>query len=384
MRKPLARITAILIALALGVGLFLLLTFAGDKGKGPLADLAVSLQTGIANLEQKIVGPKGAKSRAASLKWFNTYRTDLDQMRQPDTILLGAYDNHTNESYESIVALEDSLETRLPVISMYTAWGSKANQLFPALHIQTIYDLGSIPVVTWEPWLNDFNPEQFPFNANAENRNLGGLKAIAEGQFDAYIDKWAREAAELDIPFLLRMGHEMNDPYRYPWGPQNNAPEDFIAAWQHVVNRFRIQGAYKVLWVWSPHPAYPPFDVYYPGDDYVDWIGISVLNYGTVAPWSQWWSFDEVVEKFYAAVEPHQKPMMLTEFGSLAVGGDRSEWLGEALRSIPEKYPLMKSVVFFHTSDDATTTYKSLDWSFRTDEKVTTALKEAFESWGEE
>ncbi|MDV7394207.1 hypothetical protein RZS08_22695, partial [Arthrospira platensis SPKY1] len=99
-----------MIALILGVLFFTLLTFAGDKGKGPLADLAVSLQTGIADLEQKIVGPKGAKSRAASLKWFNAYRNDLDQLRHPEALLLGAYDNHTNESYESIVALEDSLE----------------------------------------------------------------------------------------------------------------------------------------------------------------------------------------------------------------------------------------------------------------------------------
>jgi beta-mannanase len=133
--------------------------------------------------------------------------------------------------------------------------------------------------------------------------------------------------------------------------------------------------------VWSPHPAYPPFDVYYPGDDYADWIGISVLNYGTVAVWSQWWSFDQVVEKFYAAVAPHEKPIMLTEFGSLAVGGDRAEWLSEALTSLPADYPLIKSVVFFHTSDDATTTYKSLDWSFRTDTTVTKALKASFESW---
>lgn len=378
MKRPIFRISAILIALTLGVLFFILLTFAGDKGRGPLQDLSVSLQTTIARLEKRIMG---GNSRAASLKWFEAYRKDMGALRRPGDILLGAYDNRTAESYESIVALEDSLDTVLPIISLYTAWGSKKEQTFPALRMQTIYDLGSIPLLTWEPWLNDFDPALFPFNSTAENRNLGGLRAIAEGHFDAYIDKWAQDAAALDIPFFLRLGHEMNDPYRYPWGPQNNSPEDFIAAWQHVVARFKAQGAYKVLWLWSPHPAYPPYDIYYPGDEYVDWIGISVLNYGTVAPWSQWWSFDEVVEKFYAAVDPHQKPMMLTEFGSLAVGGDRSVWLSDALKSLPGDYPLIKSVVFFHTSDDATTTYKSLDWSFRTDKKVTDALKESFASW---
>lgn len=381
MKRPISRISAILVALVLGVLFFTLLTFAGDKGRGPLQDLAFSLQTAIAKMEQRVMG--GPKTRAASLKWFEKYRKDLGAIRHPETILLGAYDNHTLNSYEPIVALEDSLDTVFPIISLYTAWGSKPEQTFPALRIQTIHDLGSMPLLTWEPWLDDFDPAVFPFNSGAENRNKGGLKAIAEGQFDAYIDKWAQEAAKLNVPFFLRLGHEMNDPYRYPWGPQNNPPEDFVAAWKHVVDRFKANGAYNVLWLWSPHPAYPPFDVYYPGDDYADWIGISVLNYGTVAVWSQWWSFDQVVEKFYAAVAPHEKPIMLTEFGSLAVGGDRAEWLSEALTSLPADYPLIKSVVFFHTSDDATTTYKSLDWSFRTDTTVTKALKASFESWAQ-
>jgi len=381
MKKRVSRIAALLVALLLGILFFSLLTFAGDKSRGPLEDFAVSVQTGIAHLEKMIIGNKGQKSRAASLMWFDRYRKDLALLRSPDTLFLGAYDNHTTESYENIVALEDTLETRFPLISLYTAWGSKKEQLFPALRVQTIYELGSVPIVTWEPWLDDFDPIVFPFNSGAENRNEGGLKAIAEGKFDAYIDKWASDAKDLDIPFFLRMGHEMNDPYRYPWGPQNNAPEDFIAAWRHVVDRFKAQGADKIVWVWSPHPAYPPYDIYYPGDDYVDWIGISVLNYGTVAPWSQWWSFEEVVEKFYTAVDPHEKPMMLTEFGSLEVGGDRSEWLSDALRSIPGEYPRIHSVVFFHTSDDNTTTYKSLDWSFRTDKKVVSALKTVFEEW---
>jgi len=87
------------------------------------------------------------------------------------------------------------------------------------------------------------------------------------------------------------------------------------------------------------------------------------------------------VKKFYAAMEPHDKPIMLTEFGSLEVGGDRTEWLGDAMRSLPGQYPLIQSVVFFHTSDDNTTTYKSLDWSFRTDKKVTDMMKEVFVEW---
>ncbi|MBK7407307.1 MAG: cellulase [Saprospirales bacterium] len=380
MKKPASRIFAVLVALIIGCVFFFLLTFAGDKGRGPLEDLAVSLQTGIARFERNVMGKKGNKSRSAALKWFDPYRKDPNLLRHPDTLLLGAYDNHTTESYESIVALEDTLGIQLPLISFYTAWGSHKEQLFPALRIQTIYDLGSIPLLTWEPWLDDFDPDIFPVE-NAENKNEEGLKAIATGKYDAYIDKWAQDAKKSGIPIMLRWGHEMNDPYRYPWGPQNNAPEDFIAAWKHVVDRFRDLGIDNVQWMWSPHPAYPPFDIYYPGDDYVDWIGISTLNYGTVASWSQWWTFEEIVDKFYIAVAPYEKPMMATELGSLEIGGDRATWFRDGLGPIHQRFPLMKAVIFFHSSDDNTTTYKSLDWSFRTDKEVTNALRETFDSW---
>src|SRR6185369_3819852 len=49
----------------------------------------------------------------------------------------------------------------------------------------------------------------------------------------------------------LRFAHEMNDPYRYPWGPQNNSKEEYIYAWQHVWQRFQKAGARNVIWTWS-------------------------------------------------------------------------------------------------------------------------------------
>ena len=104
--------------------------------------------------------------------------------------------------------------------------------------------------------------------------------AVAHGDYDFYVDKWARAAAKFRRPILLRFGHEMNDPYRYPWGPQNNTKEEYIAAWRHVVERFRKNNANAVVWVWSPHVAYQYWETYYPGSDYVDWVATGALNYG--------------------------------------------------------------------------------------------------------
>jgi hypothetical protein len=374
----LKRFGSFFIALGIGVLIFILLLYAGNYSRGPLQDLLYTVSNKVAEVEKNIMDSREKRSKA--MLWFNELRNNKTILNKTDTILLGAYDDATLESYENIIAVEDSLRIKLPVISIYTAWGSKKDQVFPLLRVQAIYDLGSIPMITWEPWLNDFDPAEYPWNANTFNKNKGGLKAIAEGKYDVYIDKWAAGARKFGLPFYLRWGHEMNDPYRYPWGQQNNTPEDFIAAWKHVVNRFKAAGASNAIWIWSPHPAYV-FSEFYPGEEYVDWIGYTALNYGTVATWSQWWSFKEIIGKAYNELSVYNKPMMLSEFGSLEVGGDRQQWYKEALASLPKDFPMVKAVIFFHAASDATVSYKALDWSFVHDEKVIKGIREAVSKW---
>lgn len=379
MKTFLKRFSYVLIAIMLGSGVFIFFLKAGTRSKGPLADLFSSISAAVAQGEKRLIDIR--ESRSSSLEWFNQYRNNRESINHTNKLLLGAYDDQTIDSYENIITLEDSLKTKLPIISIYSAWGSKKDQAFPLLRVQAIYDLGSIPMITWEPWLNDFDAEKFAFNAAAVNKNKGGMKAIAEGRYDAYIDKWAIDAVRFGLPFYVRYGHEMNDPYRYPWGQQNNSPEDYIKAWRHIVNRFRAKGATNAIWIWSPHPAYATYKQFYPGPTYVDWIGITALNYGTVATWSQWWSFDDVVKKAYTDLSLYKKPVMLTEFGCLAVGGNRADWFTKALTDLPKKYPGVKAVVFFHASHDNTTTYKALDWSFETDKKVLESVRRGIQNW---
>jgi beta-mannanase len=175
----------------------------------------------------------------------------------------------------------------------------------------------------------------------------------------------------------------MKDPYRYPSGPQNNPAVEFIAAWRHVHKIFRAEGANNVIWVWSPHPAYGFFDAYYPGDDYVDYVGVGTLNYGTVATWSKWWTFSEIFGTYYHDLAHFKKPIMLTEFGCLAVGGDRAAWFREALMDMPVKYPAIKSLVFFHYSEDKTTTQQALNWYITDDEPTLKVISAEIKNWGQ-
>lgn len=179
---------------------------------------------------------------------------------------------------------------------------------------------------------------------------------------------------------FVRFGHEMNDPYRYR-GPQHNTKEEFIAAWRHVVDRFRVAGATNVLWVWSPHVAYAYWDLYYPGDAYVAWVATGTLNFGPVAQWSSWWTFDESFGAKYRQLAGFGKPVMVAEFGSLSVGGDRARWYADALRDLPLRYPAVHGLVFFHQASDQTVTYQKVDWTFAGDSLVRRAVANAIRSW---
>ena len=377
-RHRLAVTTALVAGAALGI---LSLTALSTRGTGPLSTLLAWTGAAAGSIEHRLRNRVVGESRADALRGFEPYRTDAAALRNPNRILLGAYDSGIPHSLDGIIALERSLGTTFPLVQVYGAWGDKPEQRFPLGLVTAIADIGSIPVVTWEPWLVDFENTLHPELALRDKRDRHGLGAIARGGYDFYIDAWAADAARFGRPLLLRFAHEMNDPYRYPWGPQNNTKEEFIAAWRHVVDRFRRAGARNVVWVWSPHVAYDHWDVYYPGETYVDWVATGVLNYGPIARWSQWWSFDEIFGVKYDRLASFGKPVMIAELGSLAVGGERDAWYAAALDSLPSRHPAVKSVLFFNVEADQTVTQQKIDWRIETDSTVVAAVREAIFGW---
>ncbi len=364
------RITAVVVSIFFGISLVFLLLIAGNKLRGPLGNFLSHAQETVILLETKLIVNQRMGKRENKLKWLRPYKNNMALLKNPDRFLFGAYDNSTSDNFEGIVHLEDSLHTTLPLIQIYTAWGDKFDEKFPKFQVEGIVELGSIPVITWEPWLTDFDETKHPGLPPLARRDKRGLADVAQGVYDFYLTEWAREAKKVRSPIFLRVAHEMNDPYRYAWGPQNNSPKDFKAAWIHMHELFEKEGATNILWVWSPHPAYGMFKDFYPGPSYVDYVGSGVLNYGTVASWSKWWSFKEIFGDCYNRLAIFNKPIMIAEFGSLTIGGDRSEWFAEALDSLQVNYPAVKSIVFFHYSDDRTATKQSLNW-YLTDDYIT-------------
>ena len=348
--------------------------------------LFVSIDDGMSRIAQYFSRAEGdalrsarKSSRADYLAPLHTMLASATALRNPPRMLYGIYDGGFPNTFAGMEQLETKLDYKFPIISFYSAWGDKPTQQFPLRMAETVSSMGSVPMITWEPWVVDFDERLRPNLPPVAEREYASLAAIGRGEYDFYIVPWAKAAAEYRKPLFIRFAHEMNDPYRYPWGPQNgNRPEDFVAAWRHVHVVFEKMGATNVLWVWSPHISMPWFEYYYPGPEYVDWIGIGVLNYGDVASWSRWWSFHQILEKAYPSLLRLQKPIMISEFGTLASGGDMAEWYRQAFYHVTHTYSRgVRALIFFNQPNDITISPNfPLNWSVTQDPKATTIVRD--------
>ncbi|MGZ5493945.1 MAG: glycoside hydrolase family 26 protein [Thermoanaerobaculia bacterium] len=312
-------------------------------------------------------------SRSEYLQPQRVMLNSTTALRNPPSMLYGVYDGGFPNTFAGLDQFEERVRYRFPLIAFYSAWGDKPEQQFPVRMVESIGQMGSVPLITWEPWVVDFDERLRKNLPSRAEREYASLRSIAKGDYDFYIVKWAKAAAEYRKPLFIRFAHEMNDPYRYPWGPQNgNRPDDFVAAWRHVHVVFQKMGATNVLWIWSPHISMPWFEYYYPGPEYVDWIGVGVLNYGTIASWSRWWSFHQILEKAYPTLLKLNKPIMISEFGTLGNGGDVPEWYRQAFYHMDHTYRSgVRAVIFFNQPADLTMPTLQLNWSVTQSPKAT-------------
>jgi mannan endo-1,4-beta-mannosidase len=102
------------------------------------------------------------------------------------------------------------------------------------------------------------------------------LADIAAGKYDGYLISYADQVRNFGRPVIIGFAHEPNGNW-YPWGAGRTSPASFIAAWRHIVDVFRAQGADNVTWLWtvnSMSKGAGPIAGLWPGAAYVTWVGI--------------------------------------------------------------------------------------------------------------
>jgi len=244
------------------------------------------------------------------------------------TIQLGAY---TPEAPANARALSEyaAMVGRQPDIVMW--YRDFGRPLLGSNEIANLQATGQTPMVTWEPY----------------NQSLS---QIASGAYDSYLHKSADIAKSWGGTLMVRFAHEMNGTW-YPWAGSDSAPSTYLAAWQHIVSLFRSDGATNVKWVWSPFVQVGrkyPIPSYFPGDAWVDYVGLDGYNWGSAN--GTWQSLEAVFSASYSIVtQLSTKPVIITETSSSETGGDKAAWIRAGLMStIPQSFPRVSAVVWFN------------------------------------
>jgi mannan endo-1,4-beta-mannosidase len=148
-----------------------------------------------------------------------------------------------------------SAGVRPNMIGEYLSW----NDALDVRAVQNAWSYGALYYMVWEPYHTT-------------------VAAIADGRSNGYITRFARAVRALNLPLAISFGHEFNG-FWYPWGTTGTTAAQFVAAWRLIHRLFAAAHATNVIWVWNPNviSAEPQLalSAYYPGDAYVDWVGVT-------------------------------------------------------------------------------------------------------------
>jgi hypothetical protein len=177
------------------------------------------------------------------------------------------------------------------------------------------------------------------------------LADVVNGSQDAAIEKWAQDAKAWGQPFFLSLWWEMNGNW-YAWGRSL----EFVAAWQRFHKLVTGEGATNVTFtwtvnsIWSADPASDP-SPYYPGDAYVDWLGLDSYNWGRspVQP-DKWTTPEQTLTPTLDVLEgiAPTKPVVIVENASTEYGGNKANWIREMLTSYLPHHPEVKAYLWFN------------------------------------
>lgn len=274
------------------------------------------------------------------------------------------------------------------MVATYKDWKSSFN----AAEVQAVYDAGSQPMITWEPW------DAAVGGANQPTYNLA---TIYNGQHDAYIDSWINsiKAQSTPKPILLRFAHEMNGDW-YPWGYQVNGNSigtydsvnhrsngDYAKAWRYVHDKFTAAGIdnTKVQWVFAPNATSASgidFYNFWPGADYVDYNGLDGFNWGTHQTWSTWQGPWDVLGgglwHLNNDADVSGKPIIITETASVQSEGSNSQaqWIRDLVYWLANEPSNANVVGFIYFDYNKMEGSQMIDWRFDATSDGVTAMKE--------
>lgn len=191
-------------------------------------------------------------------------------------------------------------------------------------------------LVTIEPWT---------WTRDARNTPEALIRGIRNGTYDENMTAICAELSKFKSKVTVRWAQEMDfSDGQFIWSGWD--PDTYITSYKHVIDLCRA-AAPDIAVMWSPLGT-DGMEDYYPGDDYVDMVGVSVFGY---QPWERAkegrdLTFDEIFAPRYERARQFGKPVVVAELG---FSGDQEyvdAWQ-ENTREAATQYPNLQSIIYF-------------------------------------
>ncbi len=314
-----------------------------DNPAGLLAGFEIIPARGVPR-NYKRFAPSATPMNPETAAFYKTYFGDSAPLTW------GIFEPSAPQTLTALDALEKRLDFSFPILLHYQMF----DEQFPVWGLDNAYRNKKYLELTLQT--------TFSGQVNAlwatENRNAGMVYAILDGQYDDYFAAYADNLKAFGHPVLFRLNNEMNGDWCWYSAFYTGKDADlYQALWRYLHDLFVARGVDNVIWVWNPHDVSLPafkwnhYLAYYPGDAYVDVVGLTGYNNGTYFPGERWREFAEIYPALHDDYANHfDKPLMITEFSSNSVGGDKAAWINAMFDGI-KKLDRIKIAVWWSGVD---------------------------------
>jgi len=270
------------------------------------------------------------------------------------------FSSSNNVSAKEVPYFENLVDKKIVWLNFSNDWFEGIK--FPAESVKNIYSCGALPSIRIMPW-----------SAYDKHDTKYSLYKIVRGDFDKEISVWAKALQKSGIPVLIDFAAEPNGDW-FPWSGVYNGknektgygdkseydgPEIYRDAYRHIITIFRNEKADNVTWFFhvnalgAPDEQWNNIKNYYPGDDYIDWLGFSA--YGPQRWGESYQRFIDIMQNVYNELYSlsDSKPIAVLEFGiaDYLPNVNKALWIQSALYTVqlPE-FSRIKAIGWWHST----------------------------------
>jgi hypothetical protein len=290
---------------------------------------------------------KAAPVNIASRNWNDETETFYEHYFGAESPLTwGIFEPHTPGDFRPLDEYEALVDYSFPIILNYSSFENTYKHPDIIRRLDSAYKNGRALELTLQTSAVQYTDEN------------NTVYAVLNGVYDEFLTDYAQTIADFGHPVLFRLGNEMNGDW-CPYAGYNTSrdPWIFVEFYRYVYSFFERADARNVIWIWNPNgKSFPDFTwndalMYYPGDRYVDVVGLTAYNTGNFYNGETWKSFAELYDNiYYSYAEKYDKPLMITEFASAILGGDKNQWVSDMFSHI-RYYDRIKVAVWWDGAD---------------------------------